>query len=761
MGRAARQPDEPAIEFVAVDERAFGGAAGDDPVFMGFDDDDPFDDDAPVSRWLIGVSAAVLVALVGVGVIAAAPWADDTAAPPATTVPAPSTTTSTTTPPRNPATGTGRPATTAPGIVLDPVPDGLVLIDAQTGPGAAAPVAFGWSEVWSTSGATRTSGRWFAVTLLPFVSMDDATARFDGEASTIDVGGRSGRLTTTTTGVATLRFDTGQTDASRLLVVSAFGLTPDELVTLAASIGIDDDRPQLVDDRPIFLRPELLDGFTRLAAAAAARELIDDLLQPQDLSAGTFYTGGIDDEDVVLLQLSALPTGLDVLAALALDSTVPTEPPLGFVGERLVVGTRVFQGTPASVAWWDVGDQRVTVLSTLGVDELIALIPAVRIAGGDDVPWLLEPGTEGYIAVAAADPEPYRAEVQPAGTFELWSTPGASRTQGTWAAIQTLPWRVGGSAPGRRVDVGEGTGVLDEGPAVTTLTWSPDDGSTITVTAHGLTPAEMVLVAEHQARGDAAFDGVVEAMSPVLERPTTNNHLGEELVERAHSTSTFVRPDDQATVVVESAPIDLADEMLVRFVLDGDRGVLDVDGSRTSVITFTDGPTRVIVRSDQPLDDLGRLIASVRRSTGGEWDTLVAGPPNSVNGPAVIDSRPTELAVGVTQSGTVWRVGVDAGRQTVTLDDAGAQDRFMIGDLLAGQAITLRSTASTTFVVVRVRVELGAVVARVTAGTSSRIIALSPVDGDDHLYGALAFSEDGDVTVQLLDEAGRVIDGAS
>jgi hypothetical protein len=49
----------------------------------------------------------------------------------------------------------------------------------------------------------------------------------------------------------------------------------------------------------------------------------------------------------------------------------------------------------------------------------------------------------------------------------------------------------------------------------------------------------------------------------------------------------------------------------------------------------------------------------------------------------------------------------------------------------------------------------------VTVGGSARVIALRAVDGDDHLYGALAFSEDGNVTVELLDDEGRVVDSAA
>ena len=716
MGRAAREPDDTVIEFLPADQHAFGSGGGDGTVFAGFDEgDDPFDE-GPRSRWLVGVSAAVVAALVAVGVVTASPWADTTAAP-ATTVPVTTVTaqdsTADSTMAGEPAAPEPEPSSTAPGIVFDPVPDGFALSDSRVGSDATAP-AYGWSEVWASPDATRLSGRWFALTIVPFTGMDET-----GTDTSVDVGSRQGTLVTDPAGVSTLRFDAGQTDGTRPVSVSAFGFTDTELIELGASIGVGDDSSQLIEQPPTFLRPELLDGLVRIAAAPAEMNLVDEVLQPLDRTAVTIYSSDVSDsgdggdtgdtggEELVLLQAAPVPTGPAALTALALDEQILVAPPAELEGDGLVVGRRTVRNTLVSVAWWDVDGQRIIVLSTLDPWALVPLLPSVRIVGTDP-PWILEPGIQGYVAVAASDPEPFRAEAQPAGTFELWAAPGASRAQGTWAAVQQLPWVVGGSAPGRRIAVGDGTGVIDDSDTITVLTWSPDDNSTITVTAHGLTVEQLVAVAELAARGDAQLLGetVLDGMASVLERPTVNDRLDEELFTRSRSTSTFTRPDNHSTVVVESAPI------------------------------------------DPP-------------ATTDEWDALVAGPPNPVNGPLTVDPRSQQVAVGVTQAGTSWKVNVDLGRGTVSLDDNGAQDRFMIDDLLADRAVTLRSTPSTTFVVVRTVPELGAIVARVTVGGSARVIALRAVDGDDHLYGALAFSEDGNVTVELLDDEGLVVDSAA
>lgn len=762
MGRHGRQPDETAIEFLPVDVRAFGPGHADETVFAGFDgDDDPFDgldDEAPHSRWLVVVAGLVVAGLLAVGVVAAAPWDDDATAP-STTLP-PATSVLTTSAPTTTvgAAPPAEPTADAPGIVFDPVPEGLALRDSRVGV-AAADLTYGWGEVWTTPGATRTTDRWFSVTLHPFAGIDDA-------GSAVDVGGRAGRLVVDRTGVSRLSFDAGQTDALRLVTVAAFGFDEDQLVELGASIGIDDDRPQLVDDRPVFLRPELLDGLARIAAAPSADDLVDQVLQPPDRTAGTVYAGGVDPETLVLLQVSPIHTEQAVLAPLALDERLAIAPPDGFEGEGLTVGRRAYADADLSAAWWDVSGQRITVLSTLAPEALVALLPNVRLAS-DVGPWILEPGADGYIAVSAADPEPLRAEHQPTGRFRLWAAPGASRTDGIWVAVHQLPWEVGGSTAGRRIAIREGTGVIDDGDdgvgGVSTLTWSPDDASTIVVTAHGLTTAQVVTLAEQQADGDPPpFEGIADGVPLLIDRPTENARLDDELFTRSRWISTFTRPSDHSTVVVESAPPDPDEEVLVRILLPDGRGTLEVFGSRTSVVTHSDGATRLIVHAELPVDVLEPLAAGLaRRATPDEWRALVVGPPNYVNAPAVAEARPQEVAGGVTQAGRRWRMLVDIGRRTVTLDDDGAEERFVTDDLLADRAITLRSTTATTFVVVRVPPATGAVAARVRAGSSSRVIALHEVAGDDRLYGALAFSEDGDVTVDLLDARGREVDDAA
>ena len=79
-------------------------------------------------------------------------------------------------------------------------------------------------------------------------------------ATRIDLGGRIGLLSANEDGTSALIAPVSQSVGSRSLQLVSFGLTDDELIGLFSSIGIDDDRPAQVDDRPTFLDPSRLVG---------------------------------------------------------------------------------------------------------------------------------------------------------------------------------------------------------------------------------------------------------------------------------------------------------------------------------------------------------------------------------------------------------------------------------------------------------------------------------------------------------------------
>lgn len=382
-----RVPPEPGlIEFLPPDERAFGPADGVDgpgEVFVGFDGDawDDTDDDEPASRWLPVLAGIAVVGLLAGGVVAAAPWSGDTdATPPSTTTTTPTTPT-TLVAPAPLTTATAQPVDPSrTGWLLDPVPTGLTAAFFARGDDRVDD-SIGWGEVWAEADATRTSGRWFSVLLEPFASWDPSTP----EWFRVDVGGRNGHASVDPDGVVSLSFDAGQTDASRLVTIDAFGLGLTRMIELADSMSIVDDRPQLVDDRPSF-DADLLDGLEQVAAARTDVELTTRAVLGGPPRTSAFYAGP-DRFDVTIVQEQ--PAELDDPRLLALATTaIPLAdgwgPQEDFDGEGLTVGRRTIDGFDIVVARWQEDDTAVSLLTTGDLIDLLATIPDVQFASAED-----------------------------------------------------------------------------------------------------------------------------------------------------------------------------------------------------------------------------------------------------------------------------------------------------------------------------------------------------------------------------------------
>lgn len=390
------------IEFLPPDERAFGPV--DDHTFSGVDEGDwAADDDAdgaPRSPWATVLAGLAVVAILAVGVVAAAPWAgDDAATAPATTVPSNSTPATSATPPSERA-GTGATADGASptadpaerGWILDPVPTGMRPVQ-FVGRDRGLDEGSGWGEVWVAPGATRTSGRWFSLTMLPFRSLDPGTPTW----FPVDVAGRAGLADVGPDGVLTLAWDAGVPDAERLMSLDANGFSLTELVELADSIGIVDDRPQMVDDRPEFRRPELIDGLVRIAAAPTEGDLVTRALLGGRRTSVAFYAGD-RPWDVTLVQEQ--PDGAawdDPLLALA-TGRILVEPPPGLAGGDIGFGLRSVGAYDLIVARWTTGDgHTLSVMSTGTVDDVRAAIGSVRLATAEEWRSLEQGDGEGFL----------------------------------------------------------------------------------------------------------------------------------------------------------------------------------------------------------------------------------------------------------------------------------------------------------------------------------------------------------------------------
>ncbi len=385
MARRSGDGEAGGIEFLAPDPNAFSGTTGSTAPLGGPGREPSTDEALPASR-RAGIAATLgLLAVIAVGTALIAPWGGEgtvaTTAPATTvrvTLPVPPPSSSATEPAYSGSAGIDDPVAPdaysdeTPGFLITP-PSDLELGGAFTADGS--PRFDGWAEVWSTPGATRTSGRWVAVTIAPFgwnsVVLVDAVR--------VAVDRRIGVLSTARDGVSTLTVAADFERADRLLRFEAWGFTPDELAALAASIGLESDRPQLVDDRPVYRSPERLDGLSLLLARATNWDPVRTALVGS-ATQFTFYLDPTSERQVWLARLD--PALADSSFALAFTpaplSTDAVLSRAGALPDDLVIGTT----DDGSIARWTdpVSGQLLLAIGTLAPGELQALVPSARQA---------------------------------------------------------------------------------------------------------------------------------------------------------------------------------------------------------------------------------------------------------------------------------------------------------------------------------------------------------------------------------------------
>jgi hypothetical protein len=385
VGRSARvgTDEQASIEFLAPRDSAFG--ADGSAEFAGLDVDDlpPPDDTPPRSRWLTAAAALTVGAFVIGGVVAAAPWdGGGDAAPVPSTVP---------------VTTTAR----DPGVV--PLSSAVLLPD--TGWTLDAPAGFtiteawndedtgripNWGEVWAEPDATNSSGRWFSLT----IENQSFGTMWNG-ATRVDLNGRTGLLTVGHGDTLYLDAPIGQTDINQTLRIRAHGMSADELIDLFQSVGIVDDRPQLVDDRPMFLRSDLLEGFEQVAEGITDGDLLTTFLDGRRSSL-TRYTDraagadpGIPGDHFISISASPRDDDLEPLGRIAIgpvrifpDSiSVPAE----FTGTDLVLGVSpVLGGDPQVLARWHEGETTLVVQASIPLGDMLQLLPTVQVETPND-----------------------------------------------------------------------------------------------------------------------------------------------------------------------------------------------------------------------------------------------------------------------------------------------------------------------------------------------------------------------------------------
>ncbi len=397
------------VEFLAPDPSAFGPSvtdpAGAPPVTaFGVPDED-----GPRSRPAAITAVGLVVAVVAGAIAVAAPWRDD----PPTAV-----TTTTVQPPGTPTTVAAAPlgAGDGPvrGLVLDP-PAGWQLAGALSDPPFGN--FEGWGEVWAQAGSTRERGAWYALSITPF-GLDGIGV---ADAVRVRVDNRTALVERATDGVLTLTVDAPFERRDRLIRIEARGTTIDELATFAASIGIEDDRPQLVDDRFIFRDPTFLEPMTQVWSGPTDWDPIRTAVV-DGVVAYTLYTDGAGGW--LWLGLHDTEGPLPMVAMLEFEQQLVAD-----VGPPGATNVLVGRSPRRTHTWLAFDDQWVSAISTLDEDELVAVLGSLRRASNAE--WELAQRATG----TAPDPA--------AGTTTLTSITTGTLDDGTTWDVQAEPLGVG------------------------------------------------------------------------------------------------------------------------------------------------------------------------------------------------------------------------------------------------------------------------------------------------------------------------------
>jgi hypothetical protein len=376
------------IEFLAPDTNAFGdGDGGDNGTFVGFDPsgwDDDVADRAPRSRWAPALAGLAVTGLLVGGVIAASPWsADDTGAAPTTTAASPPPTSIAVAAPA--PTAVDMPEPGVEGWVFDPPVAGLTAVGFAQVPDGVDPQSAdgreGWAEVWATDGATRTSGRWFSLTLHPGGELEPIALTW----AAVDADGRQAMARRDHDGVLELRVAPGGGVTGALIAIQSYGFSLPEAIELGTSIVMTGERLPLADPGNVAVA-RLYDGLTMVAAHPSPDDLVDTALLGAS-STSTVYYAGPGRRDVSLLQRRPVDAIEPAHARLAFTRTMGVDPTTafdGFVPDRFETGTRSIDGVDVNVVRWSVGDDDVWLLTTLSSGVLPAMLDDARRVTRDE-----------------------------------------------------------------------------------------------------------------------------------------------------------------------------------------------------------------------------------------------------------------------------------------------------------------------------------------------------------------------------------------
>lgn len=321
------------------------------------DDTDAFGDRAPNAtivdtggpRWVGPVAAMALVALIGYGVATSASTsstpkvapASSTSLAPTTTQPAPAPTTTIPPPP-------------VPYYAVDP-PREFTLESVEIWESTGGRVDMGEYQLWATSDATATSGKWFSVEGYA----GGVQSLFAAEAYRVETDWGTVGISRTDSGQSVAQFVSNRT----ALMVRSYGFTDEELVLLAGEIRIERGDIE-VSEIPLISDLRLLSKVYPWFA-----------LQGEPLEYVSYSDGNNPSRSVTIAVALRPPSeqgGSTLDRQTALRFFIDHATPFEVDGHVAVAGALIGQSEYA-VATWIARDHIVTVSGAMTVPELITL----------------------------------------------------------------------------------------------------------------------------------------------------------------------------------------------------------------------------------------------------------------------------------------------------------------------------------------------------------------------------------------------------
>ena len=281
------------------------------------------------------------------------------------------------------------PSTAPVGFVLDPVPDGFAAVDGMDLETDGGPRT-SWQAVWSSDGATRTSGRWFTVALTD----DQTTLRLspgtpgDSPVLRFALAGRDMQLFADADGVqhASTRLTSG-----RLMEFVSFGVSVEEIATLAGATTVGDDgsvsfgADSAAALEGLSLRAATPVGGDVLLPFGFLREDFAAWYGPADGETLLLVSSGVQQPNDLLTASLLLAPSTDVSAPVLPYRTVDVSGHAALVGEWDSGFGRTLQ-----VVMWHQGGRTIMVRGTVSLDIALQAARAARPASLDEWRALLD-----------------------------------------------------------------------------------------------------------------------------------------------------------------------------------------------------------------------------------------------------------------------------------------------------------------------------------------------------------------------------------